>query len=261
MGFLDDLFGGGQQEGYQDLIDQLQRGQQSQQQYTQQGIGYLDPYRQFGQQAGGDLQSMFAQMRDPSAYINNILSGYQQSPAEQFAQKQALEAITNQAQSQGLGGSSAAQMQAGQTAANIAGQNQNQYLQNVLGVNQNRMGGLQNLVGAGAGAAGQSAAMMGNLGQSMMSSYGDIGNAMYGQDVSRGTALSNLLGTIGGIGVGAATGGLFGTGVEGFMSKLLGGLGGAGGAGGSGAVGGPGIVSPYSQWGQGSQNYLNSLFS
>jgi hypothetical protein len=211
---LDRLFGGGRQAGFKDLEEQLRQAQEALRAATARGEGFLDPFRAGGTQAMGQLQDLFGM---PSTdVINQILGQYQESPAFKFKQQQAQEALQNQLAAAGVGGSGPAAMRAGQLASNIAGQGQEQFLQDVLGARQQRIGGLERLYGGGLGAAGQEAGMEQALGQGLAGLFGQIGQAQFGQDVSKSQQLTNLLSGLGQIlgGIGGLPGmsNLFGSG-------------------------------------------------
>lgn len=211
MGILDELFGGGRGKGFEDLQSQLEQAR-----------GLYDPFRQAGLQALPQLQGLFGQ--DPTDVVNKILGQYQASPGEQFQKQQAQTAMQNQLAAAGLSGSGEAIQRSGQLASGLAGQGQQQFLQNVLGQRQQQIGGLENLFQTGFGATGQEAGLTGQIGQ-----------AQFGEDVSKSQALTNLFKAIG-QGAGAAFGIPGGAGGAG-------GFGGAGGAGGAGGMGGFGNLA------------------
>jgi len=64
MSFFDQLFGGGRQEGFSDLEEQLRQAQQQAQAATRRGEGFLDPFRTGGVQALSSLQQLLGQ--DPT---------------------------------------------------------------------------------------------------------------------------------------------------------------------------------------------------
>lgn len=124
-------------------------------QYYNQAAGYQQPYLEAGKTAIPEYEQYLSKMQSPSAYISKLLSQYHASPAEQYAQQQAMKASENAAAASGMIGSTPFQEQAQKNAANIANQYQQQWLQNVLGVGQRYGQGLGNLIGVGQGAANQ----------------------------------------------------------------------------------------------------------
>jgi hypothetical protein len=92
-------------------------------------------------------------MQDPSGFINKLMGGYQESPYAQNLQRQSRQAGTNAASASGLIGSTPFAQQMQQNAGNIASQDQNQWLQNVLGINSQYGQGQAGLMQQGQGAA------------------------------------------------------------------------------------------------------------
>jgi hypothetical protein len=118
--------------------------------------GYFNPFIQRGERAGGILEGQFGQMaQDPSAFIAKIMEGYTQSPGYQRQQEEMLKAAGNTAAAGGMRGS---QLDVGQEAditRRLQGDDMQQFLQNVLGVQQQGLGGEQHLYDVGYGATGQ----------------------------------------------------------------------------------------------------------
>lgn len=206
MGLLDDLFGGGQQKGFEDLAGQLQQGQQAQRDALQQALGFLQPYQQAGTGALGQFQQQLGQMQDPTQYLNQLLQGFAPSQEQQQQTQASLTAAQNALQSQGLGGSGVGARALGEIGQQAQGAGQQQYLQNVLGIQGQEMGGLQNLIGLGAGAGQQGANLAFGTGQGLAGGFQNIGKAQMGADMAGSTALTNMLGT----GIGFAAGGPWG---------------------------------------------------
>lgn len=199
MGLLDDLFGGGQQKGFEDLAGQLQQGQQAQRDALQQALGFLQPFQQAGTGALGQFQQQLGQMQDPTQFLNQLLQGFAPSQEQQQQTQASLTAAQNALQSQGLGGSGVGARALGEIGQQAQGAGQQQFLQNVLGIQGQEMGGLQNLMGLGAGAGQQAANLAFGTGQGLAGGFGNIGKAQLGADISGASGLSNLLGSIGGV--------------------------------------------------------------
>jgi hypothetical protein len=241
-GILDELFGGGRGQGFEDLEAQLRQAQGA----IGKGEGFLDPFRKGGLGALSQLQQMFGE--SPEDIINRIQGQYQETPGFQFQRKRAQEALQNQLAAAGLGGSAEAIQRSGQLASNLAQTGQQQNLQNVLGQRQQQMGGLENILGTGFGAAGQEAGLQ----KSMADLFGQIGQAQFGGDVSQSQALSGLFGALG-----QGAGMMFGMPGMGGMGGGLSGL--FGGGGGGSPLGGfgtqfrsptPGVRTPWINPGQ-----------
>jgi len=200
MSFLGTLFGGGsgREEGFEDLESQLRQAMQAIQGASRRGEGFLQPFQQGGVSALSQLQGMLGQ--DPTQLINQITGQYQQSPEFEFQKSQAQDALQNQLESAGLGSSGIGAQKSAELAGNLASQNQQQYLQNVLGQRQQQMGGLESLFSGGLGAAGQQAGLEQGLGTNLANLFGQIGQAQFGQDVAGQQDKSSFLGGLGQLG-------------------------------------------------------------
>lgn len=122
------LFGGGYKDptkGAQQTLDQIPGQVQ----------GYYDPYIGAGQQEMGNLQGQYGQMTgDPGQLMNQLGSGFHDSPGFQFALQQALQGSNHAAAAGGMAGSPMHEQQNMQLATNMGNQFYNNYLKNVLGL-------------------------------------------------------------------------------------------------------------------------------
>lgn len=150
--------------------------------------GAQKPYLQAGKGAIGDYQNWLGGQKDPSGFINNLMSNYQQSPYNSYLQQQAQNAALNGASASGMMGSTPLMQQMQQNSANISQQGMNDWLQSVLGINTQYGQGQNNLMQGGQNAANALTNMYGQMGQSM-------GDAAYGQKAGQ---QNNLWNTIGG---------------------------------------------------------------
>lgn len=154
MGFFDNLFGGGHHSNPANkampYLNQIP-GQ------TQQ---YMQPYMQAGQSTLPYLQQQYGQlMQDPSARLNQIGAGYQQSPGLNFAIQKALEASGRGAAASGMAGSPQHQEQNIDLATGYANRDYENFMNHALGLYGGGLSGGQNLVSGGQ-RAGQSMADM-----------------------------------------------------------------------------------------------------
>lgn len=140
------LFGG--DDGYGDIAPQLKD-------YLSKAVGYMDPYEKMGKGALGDYFAQLKQAEDPTQYIGSIMSKYQESPGAQFQRKQGLADISTGAAARGLLGSGAQARSMMKYGQGLSAQDQQQYLQNVLGLRGQTLGGLAGLGQMGEQAAGQ----------------------------------------------------------------------------------------------------------
>ena len=196
---MGDIITGGQESGYEDLQRALQQARGAEQQYYQKGVGFLQPYQTAGATALGSALGQLGQQADPTAFIRQAETGFQQTPAQRFEQQQATQGVQNLLESQGIAGTGAGAQQLAQTIANITGGQQQQYLQNVLGLRQQTLGDLLSTGQLGAGAAGTAAMGAFGTGQTLAQLLGQTGQAQYGEDVAQGSGINQLLGGLGGL--------------------------------------------------------------
>jgi hypothetical protein len=224
MGLFDALFGGGGGAAGEDIAQAAQQGISTEKDFLAKALGLLEPFRKGGVGALGDLQGIFAQEKDPTAFVNNILSQYQESPGEKFIKEQGIKAGQQAAEASGQQGSGAEQEALAKFATGLASQDQQRFLQNVLGVQQQRTGGLENLFSGGLSAAGQGAGATTSAANAIANLLGQVGKGKAMSDEASAGGLSGLLGDIGGALTGGILGhkGLLGKGIGGGLGSLLG---------------------------------------
>ncbi len=166
------------------------KAMQQYQQYGNMAAGAQQPYMNAGQGAIGNYQNWLQGQQDPSKFINNLMGGYQESPYAKYQQQQAMNAGTNAASASGLSGSTPMMQQMQQNAGNIASEDQNKWLQNVLGINSQYGLGQNNLMQGGQQAANQLTGLYNQQGQQM-------GQGAYGKEAGKQNDWWNTLGGIG----------------------------------------------------------------
>lgn len=187
------------QQGLQDLINRYKQGMSSQQKMLGQSTGYLQPYNTTGQGAIGQEYSMLQQGQDPTAMVNHIMSTFQQSPAQHASIQAGLGAVSNQLESQGLSQSGLQQKALESYAQNQTADQQQQYLNNILGARQQTIGDLGQLGGFGLGAAGQEGQFTQQSADSLSNLLASQGQAELSQQQAKGQAKSSMWGGIGDI--------------------------------------------------------------
>ncbi len=170
------------------------KAMQQYQQYGNMAAGAQQPYANAGQGAIGNYQQWLQGQKDPSQFVNNLMGGYQESPYAKYMQQQSMNAGQNAASASGLSGSTPLMQQLQQNAGNIASQDQNQWLQNVLGVNTQYGQGQNNLMQGGQNAANQLSNIYSNMGNQM-------GQGAYGKEAGKQNDWWNTLGGIANIGL------------------------------------------------------------
>lgn len=167
---------------YEDAAKQYQK-------YFGQAQQMQNPFYNAGTGAIPGYQDWLGKMKDPSSFINNLMGKYQESPFARNQQQEGMRAAQNFGSATGLTGSTPLMQQAQQNAQNISSQDQNQWLQNALGVNTQYGAGMEGLVGRGQNAANSMSQLLSMLGQ-------DMGAAKYGQKAGEN---QDFMSTIGGL--------------------------------------------------------------
>jgi hypothetical protein len=165
---------------YKDAMKQYEK-------YGQKGQDAINPFAQAGQGAIAPFQQWLQSQKDPSQFINHLMSQYQESPFAQNQQQQGIRASNNLGSATGLTGSTPLQMQAQQNAQNISSADQNGWLQNVLGINSNYGNGQMHMMDQGQGAANQLMQLFQNMGMQM-------GEGAYGKKAGQQNDMNNTMG-------------------------------------------------------------------
>ena len=164
--------------------------------YTNQGVGYLNPYHQFGISGGNALQHEMGQFSNPEEFYNNFAKNYQMSAGAQNKLNTGIDAVRNAMASRGLAGSgSEAKALTNYTQGVINEDMQNQY-NDVL--NAGRLGANigSTLYGGGVQAALRGAGLYGQAGE-------DVAQLQEAEAAARQKAQEqSQAGIFGGIGAG-----------------------------------------------------------
>lgn len=187
-GGLGSLFGG----LFGDSGAPYNKAMEQYQQWGNKAEGTQQPYLNAGQGAIPQYQQWLQGQKNPTEFINNAMGQYKESPYAHFLQQQAMNAGQNAASASGLTGSTPLFQQLQQNAGNISSQDQNQWLQHVLGINTQYGQGQQNLMQGGQNAANALSNMYGQMGQNM-------GQGAYGQEAGRQQDRNNIFGGLGSI--------------------------------------------------------------
>lgn len=177
-----------------------EKGQEQLDKYYAQGQGYLNPYNQFGQSAYGDISTAMRNLMDPTALNAKWIQSYTESPQAKQAEALAQEHGLSAASGLGLMGSGTALDALQSGTSQIALNDRQNYLNDMM---QKYMAGVgigQNIFGTGANAAGQ-------MGQNAMNMGQNSAQMAYGKENAQGNLFGNLLGL-----GGSLLGGYFGGG-------------------------------------------------
>jgi hypothetical protein len=177
----------------------MQQGASDIGKYYNQAIGFLSPYRQAGQFGLGGMMQGASEMSDPSSYYNRLTSGFQMSPAQQYSQQQGLGAVSNNAATRGLLGSPQMGQDLIKYAATDTGNQQQQYLQNLLGIKNQSLQQYGNLGNMGLSASGQSGQFGMQAGQMSAEMQEALAQMAAAQAQGQNTDLSSAFGGLGGL--------------------------------------------------------------
>ena len=135
------------------------------QQISKMGKETLDPYMQGGHQAQNTASNQYNKMANgPMDFLNQIISGYKPSEGYKFREKNALNAARNSAAAGGFSGTHNDQMNQAELSNGLLGQDMQEWLQNVLGIQSTGLSGLENQAHRGLEGARSLADLLGNVG-------------------------------------------------------------------------------------------------
>ncbi len=148
---------------------------------------YTSPWSNAGRGAINPFSQRLNEMGNTGDFMKNIMGQYQESPWARNMQNQSMRAGQNAASASGLMGSTPLMNQLQQNAGNISSQDQQNFFNNMMGINDKYMQGQNQLMNFGFG-SDQAAApwmgeqeynkqsakdsWMGNLGSSFMQMMG-----------------------------------------------------------------------------------------
>lgn len=160
--------------------------------YGQMAANTQQPYLNAGTGAIPEYQEWLRGQKDPSKFINDLMSRYQASPYNQYLQQQAMRAGQNFGSANGLTGSTPLLQQMQQNSSNIASGGLNDWLQQVLGINTQYGQGQQNLMTGGQTAANALTNLYNQMGENMAT-------AAAGKESGSGFDFGNIIGGLGSI--------------------------------------------------------------
>lgn len=180
---------------------------------------YLSPYIQRGDSAWNIFNPIQQKMAsDPTAYLNNIMKGYQPSQGYQYQLDQMQKASGNSAAAGGTRGSIQDMTNASHIADQLSGQDMQQFLQNVLGIQDKGMSGLEDQYGMGFNASGSLAEQLSNL----LGTEGSLAFQGQSQQNQSKNDFMSMLEKLGGAGIGAFFGGPMGAAGGNLFGNLFG---------------------------------------
>jgi len=160
--------------------------------YYNQAQGGISPYMQQGQQQYGNLNNYINSLMDPQALQDKWAKGYKESEAAKNMENLAQQHGLNAASSMGLMGSNTALNAIQSGTSQIAEQDRQNYLNDLMQKYMQGGAAAQGIYNTGAGAAnqyGQNAMNMGNNSAQMQYGRTNAPGAFFGQAVGAGSKL------------------------------------------------------------------------
>ena len=155
--------------------------------YLGQATAAQNPFMKMGTDAIPQRQQWLEGMKDPSGFINNLMSKYSESPWAKFQQDQSARRFSNAGSASGLTGSTALGDWEQQNAHDISQQDQDKWLNHVLGINTEYGTGLGNEITGGQNAAN-------NISELLRSMGVDIAGNEYNQAAAKNRDRNNIWG-------------------------------------------------------------------
>lgn len=196
------------ERGYEKGQEQLDKYWNQSQGYYNQGQGYLQPYNDYGTKAYGDINTAMQKLLNPEALQSEWIKNYEESPAAKQAEALAQEHGLNAASSLGLMGSSPALQAIQAGTSDIAMNDRQNYLDNLMQKYLAGVGIGQDIFGKGAGAAGQQSQNAMGMGNNAMTMGQNSAQMAYGKENAPGNLFQNLLNTGLNLGTSWLTGGM-----------------------------------------------------
>lgn len=189
----------------------------------------FNPYIERGHKSQDLASAKYDEMAaNPMDYINQIISGYKPSEGYKFREQKALEAARNSAAAGGFSGTRNDQLQQAEMANGLLGQDMQEWLNNVLGIQGTGLAGQQHIADRGFNASQNLADLLAQgLGAQASLAYEDKKEKRANRQ-----ALFGGLANLAQMGLGGLAGGAGGA-LGGGIGGILGGLGGGGSGGGN----------------------------
>lgn len=160
--------------------------------------GAYDPYIQRGNEASNTLTPQFNQMSsDPSAFLESLMKNYQPSRGYQLQNDEMRRSAGNTAAAGGMRGSLNDISNEARISDTLMGNDMQQWLKNVLGIETAGQGGLQHTSDQGFNAT---QGLTGDLSNVLGTQAGLAFQGQANQNQSRGDMLSGIMKALGAVG-------------------------------------------------------------
>lgn len=171
------------------------------------GVGqkYYNPFIQSGQKAGSTLEGEYGKLMNPSQFMDDIMSHYNESKGATYEKNELGRGIGATAAAGGFAGTPEHQKEYADMASGVMSKDMQQYLQNALGIYGTGLAGNQDFYNKGFDASGKEADLEGGS----LASQGGMAFQQASQtNASRDSfmnALMKALGQAAGAGAGGAS--------------------------------------------------------
>lgn len=220
MSFLDNLFGGGQKKAAKEQAKAAERAMQERRAAEERARQDFRPYLQAGENALPQYQGMIDEMKDSPSFLDSLIKQYQPSLGYKNQYDEGQRAITQAMGAGGMYGSGDFFKALQGSGQNVANNDLQQYLANVLGIRGNAMNALGGITNQGYNSAANIANIAANTGQGLAQDQTNYGQAKANQSLANSNILTNILGIGGRALTGGISGYMNGGGYEGFGSGL-----------------------------------------
>ncbi len=148
-----------------DIFNKPKNPAKSAEPYLKEARDLFSPYQQQGQEAYGQLNPIYSEMaQNPAGYLEKMMSTYEPSKAFQMKNENALQAAANTAAAGGMRGSTQDMTNQARLTNMLLGEDMQQWLQNMGGVQSQGLGGLGHFYDTGYGATSDIANILGSQG-------------------------------------------------------------------------------------------------
>jgi hypothetical protein len=193
MGFLDSIFGGGQQAAAEEQARAAEMAMRERRAAEQRARQDLSPYTQSGKNNIPLYQNAINEMQDQPGFLDSILKQYQPSAGYERRFNEGNRAITQGYGANGMYGSGDYMKALMQNGQGLADQDQQQYLNNILGIRSGYMGGLEGNVNRGFNAASNIGNIAANTGQGLAGDQLNLGQANANSQLASSNMLNGIL--------------------------------------------------------------------
>lgn len=142
MGILDKFFGGGEKQAAKEMGKAYKKASSINDEAYQ-------PYRDAGKSGLDRFKQGIDALSDPKAYYERVLADYKTSPSAQRRLDQGMNLLSTQGAATGFMGSGVLQRALMDYAQQIIGADEQNYFQNIQGINQDYLGGEERLMNQG----------------------------------------------------------------------------------------------------------------